>query len=290
MKIGYYPGCSLSGGGVEFDLSIKAIAPDLDLELPEIKDWSCCGATAAHNLNHKLAVSLPARVLALAAAQGLTEIFAPCAACYSRLAAARIDMAKNPDFKTEIEGIIEKKVDTSVRIYNVNELLREKCLDRIKAKAKPLKDLKVACYYGCLLVRPPDVVAYDDPEVPVAMDEVVKACGATPVDWTSRTDCCGGGFSVSKMGAVLDLSSKILQDAMDFGANCIITGCPMCHSNLDMRQLAINSSGKYGQFEMPILYITELVGLALGKTPKELGMTKHFSAIDKGLALAASQG
>ncbi len=286
MKIGYYPGCSLSGGALEFSMSINAVAPDLDLELAEIQDWSCCGATAAHNLNHKLAVALPARVLALAAAQGFKEVFAPCAACYSRLAAARLAMEKRPEFKKEIEEIIEKKVDAGVKIYNVDELLREKCLETIKAKAKPLTNVKAACYYGCLLVRPPDVATYDDCENPVAMDEIVKACGATPVDWTCKTECCGGGFSVSKMEAVLDLASKILQDAVDFGANCIITGCPMCHSNLDMRQMAINADGKYGQFEMPILYVTELVGLALGKTPKELGMTKHFAAVDKALALA----
>lgn len=275
MKVGFYPGCSLEGSGVEYMLSIKALATDLGIELAEIEDWNCCGATAAHSLSHDLALGLGARILSLAAEQGHSEIFAPCAACYSRLKVAAVEIAKGEKERKRLEELIERALPAKIRIYNVNELLKEKSADLAAKITKKFDGLKVACYYGCLLVRPPEISKHDDVEDPVVMDELVKLTGAVPVNWAFKTECCGGGFSISITDAVLRLVKKIIINARENGAEAILTACPMCHSNLDMRQLAMKADPELGG-SMPILFISEFLALAMGKPPAEVGITKHF--------------
>jgi heterodisulfide reductase subunit B len=270
MKLGYFPGCSLHGTSREFDESVQAVAGPLGIELDELDDWSCCGATSGHATNHLLGVALAARNLAIAEEQGHAEVLAPCAACFNRLASARHETAKDPVLFEHLRKVLARPFSNTVAVRNIADVLRASTAT-IKAKATaPLKDLKLACYYGCLLVRPGDVCGFDDPEDPRSMEEVVSACGATPVAWSRRLDCCGGGFSMSRTASVLRLGRAIVDDARKAGADAIVVACPMCHSNLDFRQKAMGGS------PMPILFLTQVVGLALGVGGRELGIGRHF--------------
>jgi heterodisulfide reductase subunit B len=277
MKVvGYYPGCSLSGGGIELDLSIRALAKVAEVELREIEDWNCCGSTAAHNLNHELSVALPYRVLALAEEQGLKEVLAPCAACFSRLKGTNVRLSRSKKLAQEMQDIVAKPYGGGVRILNLNEFLNSLLADGLAQKlTRPLKGLKVAPYYGCLLSRGEGIIEGDNPEAPASMEPALTAAGCQIVPWNFATECCGGGFSMSKTHAVLDLSNAILADAKAAGADAIVAACPMCHSNLDMRQRNINSAG-LGEYDMPVLYLSEVLGLAAGLEPKALGLDRHF--------------
>jgi heterodisulfide reductase subunit B2 len=273
MRIGYYPGCSLHATSREFDESLRATAAALEVELAEIEDWSCCGATSGHATNHLLSVALPARNLALAEEQGLQEVVAPCAACFNRLVSASHALREDAGLEQKIQRILARPFANTVRIRNVMELYRA-CLTQIAEKsAGRLKGMKVACYYGCLLVRPPGVVAFDDAEQPTSMDEICRATGATPVDWNLKTECCGGAFSLSRTASVIRLGRAILEDARKAGAEALVVACPMCHSNLDFRQGAMMQAGGT---PMPVLFLSELVGMGLGLPVSDLGMERHF--------------
>ena len=274
--VGYYPGCSLDGGGIELDLSVKALAAVAGVELREIEDWNCCGASAAHNLNHDLAVALPYRPLALAQEQGLTEVLAPCASCFSRLKGTVVRLKRNPDLVTKMQGITGRQYAPSTVILNIVEFVNRLLNDGLAARlTTPLDGLKAVAYYGCLLSRGEGIIESDDPENPTGMEAAIRAAGCEVVPWNFATECCGAGFSMSKTQAVVGLASAILTEAKDAGAQLIVTGCPMCHSNLDLRQRTVNASG-LGPHNMPVLYLTELLGLAAGIDPKSLGLNRHF--------------
>ena len=274
MRIGYYPGCSLLGSSREFDESVRALAKAIDLELVEVPDWNCCGASSAHVLDHKLSLALPARILAQAEAAGLTEVLAPCAACYNRLTSARAELAANPAQAAEIAGIIDLPVTGKVKVVNVLEVL-----DRFQAVIRertvaPFQH-KVACYYGCLLVRPPKVVAFDRPEDPQSMDRLMAAAGAETLDWNFKTECCGAAFSVTRTDLVARMSGRIVADAARRGAGAIVVACPMCQSNLDMRRPEINAA-LAADHQVPVIFITQALGLAMGLDPVALGLQRHM--------------
>jgi len=274
--VGYYPGCSLHGGGRELDMSLHAVAAVAGVELREVDDWNCCGATAAHALNHDLAVALPYRVLALAEAQGMAEVLAPCAACFSRLKGTAVRLARSADLAARMREVTGLPYRGPVAVRSVVEFTNRLLADGLAGKlTSPLAGLKVAAYYGCLLSRGEDIIEGEDAENPSGMTAAIRAAGAEPVEWNYATECCGGGFSMSMTEAVVDLSEAILADARAAGADAVVTGCPMCHSNLDMRQLAIQARGR-GPYAMPVVYLTELVGLAAGLAPKALGLDRHF--------------
>lgn len=287
MKLGYFPGCSLESGSKEFDASLKAVASRLDVELAEIHDWSCCGASSAHATDHRLAVALSARNLALAEEQGHSTVMAPCAACFSRLATARHELSRNEPLAKQIRPMLSRPFGNKVEVQNAVALLQS-LAPAIKAKASPLAGLKVACYYGCLLLRPPEIARFDDPENPTSMEEVVSAAGATPVAWSRRTECCGAGMSLARTGSVVRLGRNILESAKAAGAQAVVVACPMCHSNLDLRQSAMERRGD--PLGLPILFITQLVGLALKVDPAELGLKRHFVSAAGVLAALASAG
>jgi len=274
MRIGYYPGCSLLGSSREFDESVRAVAQAIGLELVEVPDWNCCGASSAHVLDHKLSLSLPARILAQAEAAGLTEVLAPCAACYNRLTSARAELVVDPGLAKEVAEIIEMPVTGKAKVVNVLEVL-ERFQDTIKAKTVAPFGHKVACYYGCLLVRPPKVVQFDRPEDPMSMDRLVKVAGADPIDWNFKTECCGAAFSVTRTDMVARMSGKIVANAVKHGAEAIVVACPMCHSNLDMRRPEINSH-LGADHQLPVLFITQALGLAMGLDPEALGLHRHM--------------
>lgn len=275
MKVGYFPGCSLHATAREYEESLKAIAPALDLQLEEIRDWACCGATSAHSTNHLLSVALPARTLVLAARQNLDRVFAPCAACYNRLASAQHAIEHDKKVASQVESILGASFGHPIGVLSIAQLLSE-MTDRIRSKAIVLlKELKVACYYGCLLVRPPEICRFDDPEAPTSLESIVTAAGAVPVKWDKALECCGGGFSLSRTASVVRLGRSILRSAKDSGAQALIVACPMCHSNLDFRQRAINRSAGDDR-PMPVLFISQLVGLSMGLDPVRLGLNRHF--------------
>ncbi len=276
--VAYYPGCSLHGTSREFDESLRAVAAELGIGLTEIADWSCCGASSGHTTDHLLGVALPARNLALAEAQGFDTVLAPCAACYNRLSAARLAIATEDGLAEQMPDILGHPFANSVDVHNAVELLRDASVtieEKVAATLapNPLEGVKLAAYYGCLLVRPFEVCGYDDPEQPTSMDEVIDACGADDVDWDMKVECCGGAFSVSRTASVLRLGRAIIDNARSHGAEAIIVACPLCHSNLDLRQKAM---AQRGEEPMPILFVTQMVGLALGLAPVDLGLGRHF--------------
>lgn len=276
MKIGYYPGCSANGTGKEYDISLKKVFNLLDVQLEELNDWSCCGATSAHATNHLLSVALPARNLIIAKHQKLSEVVAPCAACYNRLIVTQHELESNPQLEKQTSELLGENIGDGISILNIVELFEQIGKEKIVEKKKnDLKGIKAACYYGCLLVRPFEITRFDDAEQPSSMEKIISATGAKAVDWNYKTECCGGAHSFAHKEIVVDLSKKIIDDAKLHGADVIVVACPMCHSNLDMRQRAMKDHQ-----EMPILYLTEFIGLSLGIKPKELGIDLHFISAD----------
>lgn len=276
MKIGYYPGCSLEGTSKEYNQSLLAIADACGIEMVEIKDWNCCGATAAHSLNHKLSNFLPSRNLVLATEQGLAEVVVPCASCYSRLMATQQEMVKT------------QPSAASLKLLNVLEFIQKYIAPALKDKQLQLVNAKLACYYGCLLVRPAKMLNVANPEDPTVMEEVVTQVGAQPVDWPFKVECCGAGLSISRTDLVAKLSANIMEDASHRGAEAVVVACPMCHSNLDMRRGDINKLLEKN-VDIPVLFITQVIGLALGLSPKKLGITEHFVSAKKFMAGIATE-
>jgi len=276
MKLGYYPGCSSAGTAKEFDTSLKEVFSALQVDLEELKDWSCCGATSAHVTSHLLSVALPARNLLLAKKQGFEDLLAPCAACYSRLVSSQREMKLDESVRMKVEDLLEEKVTNGLEIINLIQIFNKIGLDKIKEKKQvDISKLKVACYYGCLLVRPVEVALADDMENPDSMEAIVKAAGGKTIDWNFKTECCGAAHSIAHTNIVEKLSKKIIDNAEKHGADVIVVACPMCHSNLDMRQLNIIKDFKDHK-PIPILYLSQLIGLSMGIDEKKLGFDAHY--------------
>jgi heterodisulfide reductase subunit B len=276
MKIGLYPGCSLKGSSREYRESVIAIAQKAGIELTEVPDWNCCGATAAHNLNKELSLSLPLRILALAEQNGMDELLVPCAACYSRLGITAHEMKHDAALKEKVMGHIDLPYKGTVKVINIIQFVEKYLLDKLDETKKEDFKHKVACYYGCLLVRPNKILEFDRTENPQSMDKVMEKLGAEPIDWAYKTECCGAGHSITRTDIVAKLSGTIVKDAADRGAEAIVVACPMCHSNLDMRRPEINKFlGK--KYDIPTIYISQAIGLALGIDKKTLGLQRHFT-------------
>jgi len=279
MKFAYYPGCSLHSTAREYDLSTRAVCAALGIGLEELSDWTCCGATSAHASDHFLAVAIPARSVLLSRATGL-DLAVPCAACYQRLRVAEIALEADPGLKETVAGATGETFAEHAdpgRVRSLLEVLSAAPASELITAAvkRPLEGLQAACYYGCLLVRPPAVTGFDDPEQPHSMDDLLAACGAAPVDWGYKTECCGASLALSNEAVVLKLTRDILRVARDAGAQCLVVACPLCQSNLDTRQGHVNRA--FGEnFALPVVYFTQLIGLALGLEPRELGLNTHF--------------
>lgn len=276
MTIGYYPGCSLSGTAREYDISVKKMCSLLGLTLREIDDWNCCGATSAHATNHKLSLLLPARNQALADAQGLDVVLAPCAACQNRQVTTRKALLESQELRDEIRSITGITPTCKSEFIGVTQLLEAMDPEEIRKRVKrPLSNLSLACYYGCLLVRPMDDMAFDDPENPMKMEAIMEAIGAKPVDWAFKIECCGGGLTLAQQPLVEELTHSIAKNAAENGADAFVVACPLCQANLDMRQGSMRK--RYGDVkEMPVYYISELVAVACGADPQEVAVGEHF--------------
>ena len=281
MKIAYYPGCSLHSTGIEYDISARKVCGVLGIELTEVKDWICCGATPAHQCDELMSVALPAKNLALVAQTGdFKEVCAPCASCYSRLKDAQYKLA-DENLKKDVEQVIDTKYPEDITVLHMLDVIAKKVgIGAIEEKVqKNLGGIKVASYYGCLMTRPPKVTGKDNFENPTDMDSVLEVLGVEPVDWNLKTFCCGASFALTQTDVVLELTKKILADAQASGAEAISVGCPLCHANLDGRQQQINEKFNT-DFNIPIFYFTELMGLAFGIEAKELGVFKHLTEVE----------
>jgi len=272
----YYPGCSLHGTAGEYDRSARAALAALGMRLEEPEGWSCCGSTPAHSTDHYLSVSLPLKNILAMQRAGFGNITTPCPSCFIRLRTAQRESGR--------EGVRERLMAEMGEIpgadLTVDHLLStvtegiglKKVAERV---VRPLRGLKLVCYYGCIITRPPEITGVPDYEYPAAMDRLVKTLGATPLDWSYKTRCCGGSLSISRPAIALKLTERILQNARDVGANAVVVACPLCQINLDARQGQIGEeSGKV--FDLPIIYFTQLMGLAFDLGASELGLDKHI--------------
>jgi heterodisulfide reductase subunit B2 len=272
LSYSYYPGCSLHASASEYDLSTRELFSVLEIGLKEIPDWICCGATPAHNVDELLSLSLSAKNLELAE-QVPGDMAVACASCFSRLKFAQHILGENETKRKLVEKAIDAPVHLERNVKHLLEILvRDYGLDHLaKEVKKPLSGLTVACYYGCLLTRPTDVPNLDCTEAPTIMEKVMEAVGAKTVAWTHRLECCGANFTLSRPPVVQQLSSAVLESAKAAGADCIVVACPLCHGNLDIRQKEIE--GLYEtSFGLPIFYLTQLIGIAVGVPQGRLGL------------------
>ena len=280
-ELGYYPGCSLSGTAREYDLSLRAVAGKLGVQLKEVPEWICCGASSAHAVDHEAALVLASDTLLKARSAGLRNVLAPCAMCYQRLASAARELREDGDLERRVSQALgaDSQGGLDVRTMSLLDWLDGLTDEEIKPLiVRPLQGLKVACYYGCLLVRPPKVTGVADPESPRNMERMLTLMGAQPVRWSMATECCGGSFALSHKASVLRLVQRIAESARKSGAQAICMACPMCHANVDMRQLELDAA------PIPALYVTQLMGLAMGMDASGLGLDRHFVRFDIDLA------
>lgn len=287
--IGYYPGCSLRGTASEYDRSLRAVANRLGVELREIPDWVCCGATSAHAIDHDAALCLAADTLAKARRAGLNEVLAPCAMCYQRLAVAAHEMRERPGWTAKLTEALGEEATLGlekVRPLSLLNWLGNGTADALKAQVtRPLTGLKVACYYGCLLVRPPRITGLEQVEAPRSMEKIVQVLGAQTVRWSMALECCGASFALSQKQTVLRQGRRIYDAAHKAGADVFCLACPMCHANLDMRQ---DEMGIGKPDQVPVLYLTQLVGLAMGLDARSLGLDSHFVPVAPVMARISS--
>jgi heterodisulfide reductase subunit B2 len=281
VKYAFFPGCSLESTSWDYDISTRAVCRALGIELEDIPGWVCCGSTPAHASNADLAIGLPAFNLQKAEGMGL-PIMTACASCYGRLRTANHKIRQSDVERATAERLTGHPYDGGVAVQHVLDVLVNGYgAESIRARVRrTFSGLRIASYYGCLLSRPPDIVAFDNPEHPTGMDELVAATGAEPVDWPYKTECCGASLSMTHTDVVCRLGHRLLSMARQAGAECIVVACPMCQVNLDLRQP--DASRAYGAIpETPVLYITQLLGLALGLSPKELGLEALTISADR---------
>jgi heterodisulfide reductase subunit B len=282
-RYAFYPGCTLHSTGIEFGASTELVCHALDLDLVEIPDWNCCGASSAHSVDYSLFLALPARNLALAQATGLDDLAIPCAACFSRLAAADLALRQDPAFRAGIESVLGFEYQGHVRPRNLLDILANDLSQQaLRAPVvQPLAGLKVVSYYGCLLIRPPQYTRrWDDPEHPQSMDLLVELLGAEALPWSYGIDCCGGSLTLNRSDVVVHLVDKLVRAAHEAGADALVTACPMCMANVDGRQRYRGGSPlprppKPDYQPLPIFYFTELMALAYGLSMKKV-LARHL--------------
>jgi heterodisulfide reductase subunit B len=272
--IAYYPGCSGLGTSKEYDASTRAVCEAVGLPLVDIPDWSCCGSTPAHTKDHTLSAALSARNLQLIAGMGLTTATTPCPSCLTNLRTANHRMGK-ADFAEKVNNLLDDPYTGGVETISVLQALVENVgLDALAAAVRtPLKGLKVACYYGCIMNRPPELMAFDDSENPMAMDNVLAAMGAEIVPFPLKVECCGASYGIPRQDIVTRLTGKLLGAAVSIGADVIAVACPLCQMNLDLRQGQVNRAcGTH--YRIPVAYYTQLMGVALNIPDAQIGFEK----------------
>jgi heterodisulfide reductase subunit B len=284
-------------------MSIRLAMKRVDIELEEPKGWVCCGTTPAHSTDHVLSTIMPLKTLSLIERSGHSYVTVPCPSCFIRLRTAIRDIRQDPVLQHEVatrapdlmaarvaggDGDSVDEAETQkvsepyippqdMEVAHLLTTITERVgYDRVaQAVTKPLKGLKVVCYYGCVITRPPKLTGVKDYECPTNMDHLVETLGAESLDWSYKTDCCGVSLGITQLPIALRMTEKILRNAQAVGAEVVIVACPLCHLNLDARQKQIEKEFDV-TFNLPILYVTQMMGLAFEIAPKELGLQKHF--------------
>jgi len=273
MKLSYYPGCSLQGTARDYAESIHGVCAALDIELEEIPDWNCCGATAAHSVNQRASIGLAARTLNLAAKLPHRDMLVPCPMCFNRLKTGAWTL--QGDYRHRYPIKLEKPLP---HIWDLADFFATpKMLETtVKHVKNPLEGLKVVCYYGCMANRPPEITEAKNFEDPQALDRIVNNLGAGAIDWPFKTDCCGASQALSRLDIVTQLVGKLFDMAQRVGAQAIVVSCQMCQANLDMYQEKIQADwGKH--FSMPVYYFTELIGLASELKGVKKWLSRHIT-------------
>jgi heterodisulfide reductase subunit B len=249
------------------------VCQTLDLKLVEPPGWICCGSTPAHTTDPVLAAYYAIQNLALVEQMGLNEMMAPCLGCYQRFLAAAHEVERDPEIAEKVADRIGYEYQGTVKtMHSVDALLQRVGLDRIREQVeKPLEGMKVASYYGCATTRPGKLTGAEHVEYPMSMDEIVRTLGGEPVDWSYKTDCCGGSLGITQTDVALELSAKILKNAKACGADLMITACPLCQVNVESRQMQMDLG-----FDLPVLYITQLMTLAFGLGEKKAELNKQI--------------
>ena len=270
----YFPGCALHKSAQEYDQSARLVCRARGIELKELPDWSCCGASPAHHTQAVLAAALAARNLVLAAKERL-PLLAPCPACFGRLKATARELETDPQLVEQLQkefGLsLQQQVEVVFLLEAINQLGPEKIKQLVK---RDLSALKVAPYYGCLLVRPKEV-AIDDLENPTSLDKFLETIGVQVMPWEAKVTCCGATMGIGDKNLIVKLSGDILERAHLAGAHAVVVLCPLCHGNLDLRQSQIRA-GRNGISPLPVFYFTQLLGLAFGFSPKQVGLDKNI--------------
>jgi heterodisulfide reductase subunit B len=276
LSFSYYPGCSQTGSAEEFGDSTLAVCKALGIELEELPDWSCCGESSAHMTNDLLSVALPGRDLAMAKKIG-KDMLVVCAACYSRMKVAQKRILEDEALARQVESAAQADPRFTGEIRHLLDVLvNDVGMPEIKRWLRTnLAGLKAVPYYGCLLVRPPEVCCCDSVENPTELDRFLDALGVEVRPWSYKTDCCGGSLSLSRTDVVEKLVNNLFTRAEEAGANCVVTACPMCTANLEMRQQPGKFSFKVPH-KMPVLYFTELLGLAMGLDGADAWFKSHL--------------
>jgi len=293
-RFNYFPGCSANATGKGLGLSVEAVAKSLDLELIELEDWTCCGSTPYNSLNEEESILVGARNLALAEKNGL-DIVTPCSSCYTVLNRDNNYLKENPSFRQKVNTALAEvglNFKGTIRVRLLPEVIYHDITPEVIAqKVKySLNGLKVASFYGCQMLRP---AGFENPENPRSLDEIVEKIGGQPVNFPMKNRCCGSSMVIAESKLAYRQIHKVLKNASDNGAECIITPCPLCHVNLDAYQGAVNSA--YGtSFNIPVLYVTQLIGLALGINTSYLGLNTNIVSpakiVDKILAQGVKSG
>ena len=276
MTYSYFPGCTYHSTGQEYDRSFKAVCAALDIKLKDVNSWTCCGSSSAHSTSKLLSVSLPTQNLSEVEKEGLGEVVVPCVGCYSRFKKSVYELEHDPGLLKDVSEVIDYQFQNKVKVLNPLEIFSNGLREKVKGQVKKdLSKLKIACYYGCVLTRPPKVMKFDQHEYPMSMDNILTDIGADVLDWSYKTECCGVSLSLTRSDIVVRLTVQILENASAVGADALAVSCPLCHANLDTRQEEINKLHNK-KYNLPIMYFTQVMGLAFGFGPKELSLNKHF--------------
>jgi len=275
MSVAYFPGCTLRTKGANYDRSGRAVAAALDMPLDELKDWQCCGATFPLATDNSMALVAPTRLLTQAQKSG-GHVTTLCAICFHVLRRTQNFLGEHPEMLERINWFTEETYEGKARVSHFLELLRDDIgWEKVNQKVtRPLKGLKVAPYYGCLLLRPFSEIKLDDPEEPRILNECLAALGAEVIDFPFKDECCGSYLLVSKPDLPKKLSMDILNSARQHGAQAIVTACPLCQFNLDYPQRT--GGGMTLKNTMPVLYFTQLMAIALGLEESTWGMDTHY--------------
>ncbi len=272
MKVPYYPGCTLNTVAKNFDVSARESAVRLGFELKELEQWNCCGASFPLTPDNIMGLTAPTKVLVNAEKEG-DMVATLCSVCYNVLKRTNKVINDDREKRTIINDFIEEEYNGGLDVVHYLEILRDKIgFDKVKKAVKrPMKGLKASAYYGCMLLRPFEDVGIDDPEAPHIFEDLLKALGCEPIDFPNKIECCGAHLAMSNEGVVSRLSGNVMSSAVDMGAEVIVTTCPLCQYNLEKCQKRMKDEG-HEDIIKPVLYFTQILGLALGQKEGTLGL------------------